>query len=345
MAQSSTTIELPQAAAAPPRRRPWALWSVGLFVAVVVVVVCKMLHVVAGTNLHTVISGKIYRGAQPNPAAIHTLVKQHGIRTILNLRGTCFPQEWYLEEAKTAQELGLALEDLTFSAGRWPSRHELRHLVETLDRAEYPLFMHCRQGADRTGMASVIAQVLVGDVPYAEARRQLGMRYGHAPVGHPTILDCFFDRYEDWLKQSGREHDAAAFRHWLLEEYRGGQCQGVIEEATPLQTAWRVGDPISFRVRVHNTSQEPWQFKPTRTAGMHLGFQLWDSAGRAVAGGRAGLFERTVLPGERLTVTLVAPPVKTAGRYRLMVDMVEENHCWFFQTGSEPWEEAIDVRD
>ena len=345
MAPSPITLDAQHDVAALPSRRyrRWGLWA--LTAAIVAVAAVKLLHIFAGSNLHTVIPGKIYRGAQPNPAVLQAHVKQYGIRTIVNLRGTCFPQEWYVEEARTAQDLGLALEDLTFSAGRWPAHQEIRHLVETLDHAEFPLFMHCRQGADRTGMASVIAQVLVGDVPYAEARRQLGMRYGHAPVGHPTILDRFFDRYDEWLRESERKPDRDALRHWLMDEYRGGQCQGVIEAATPLQSSWRVGDPISIRVRVHNTSPETWHFKPTRTAGMHLGFQLWDNAGQAVAGGRAGLFEKTVPPGERLTVTLVAPPVKTAGRYRLLIDMVEENHCWFFQTGSEPWEEAIDVRD
>lgn len=344
MAPSSTTLELPQTDVAPARCRPrrWGFWSVGIVVFAFLVV--KLLHVFAWSNLHTVIPGKIYRGAQPSPSAIQTLVKQYGVRTIVNLRGACLAQEWYLEEAKSAQGLGISLEDLTFSAGRWPSHYEIQHLVEVLESAEYPIFMHCRQGADRTGMASAIALVLVGDAPYAEARRQLSMRYGHAPVGHPIILDRFFDAYEAWLQSSGRSHDRDAFRHWLLEEYRGGKCQGVIEEAAPLQTMWRVGDPISFRVRIHNISPAPWHFKPTRTAGMHLGFQLWDSQGKVVAGGRAGLFDTTVPPGERLTVTLVCPPVEKAGRYRLMIDMVEENHCWFFQTGSEPWEGVIDVR-
>ena len=118
----------------------------------------------------------------------------------------------------------------------------------------------------------------------------------------------------------------------------------MIEAVKPLTSAWHVGAPISFRVTVRNPSSLPWHFKPTRTAGMHLGFQLWDAAGQSVATGRAGMFEKIVPPGESIDITLVAPPVTKAGRYRLMIDMVEEGHCWFFQTGSEPWEEEIDVR-
>src|SRR5262245_36796367 len=345
MAPSSNTTELPQAVIAPPRRRRryGGLWSLGI--VAIAFLIGKLLHLFVGGNLHAVIPGKIYRGAQLSPKALQALVSQFGIRTILNLRGTCIAQDWYLEEAGAAQKLGISLEDLTFSAGRWPSHHEIRHLVEALDSAEYPIFMHCRQGADRTGMASAIALVLVGDASYGESRRQLGMCYGHAPFGNPAILDRFFDGYEAWLESSGRSHDRKTFRHWLLEEYRGGQCQAVIEEVAPLEAAWRVGDPISFRVRVHNASPAPWLFKPTRTAGMHLGFQLWDKQCQGVAAGRAGLFDTTVPAGERLTLKLVIPPVAQAGRFRLMIDMVEENHCWFFQTGSEPWEGVIDVRE
>jgi hypothetical protein len=173
----------------------------------------------------------------------------------------------------------------------------------------------------------------------------MGLRYGHAPVGRTTFLDRFFELYEDWLARTEREHSRDTFRRWLLEEYRGGHCQSVIETAIPLQTAWRINDPISYRVTVRNPGSTPWQFKPTRTAGVHLGFMLWDSAGKSVTSGRAGFMEKTVVPGQAVTVTVVVPPVKKAGRYHLLIDMVEEGHCWFYQTGSEPYEEEIDVRN
>jgi hypothetical protein len=31
------------------------------------------------------------------------------------------------------------------------------------------------------------------------------------------------------------------------------------------------------------------------------------------------------------------------GHYRLVIDLIEEGHCWFHQTGSEPWEEELDL--
>lgn len=343
MASSPTIVESPprDASAAPKIWRRWALRSASAIA--VTAILWGPAHVFLGKNIHATIPGKVYRGAQLDGAGLRSLAEQYGIRTIVNLRGACYPQDWYIEEARTAQELGLALEDINFSAGRWPSHHEMRRLVEVLDHAEPPLFLHCRHGADRTGMASVIAVLLADETTYADARRHMSLRFGHAPIGRTTVLDRFFELYESWLAQSSREHSRDLFRQWLLEEYRGGQCQSVIEEATPLQPRWRINHPIGYRVRVRNTSATAWQFKPTRTAGMHLGFMLWDSTGKAVTSGRAGLMTKAVAPGETVAVTVVIPPIKAAGRYHLLIDMIEEGHCWFYQTGSEPFEEDIDV--
>jgi protein tyrosine phosphatase (PTP) superfamily phosphohydrolase (DUF442 family) len=347
MASSPTQLaESSAPSAAPARRRPWKRWFLrALMLGVVGVAGWQGFRVFVGDNVHVLIPGEIYRGGQPSASSLASLVKRYKIRTVVNLRGTCYPQNWYMAEARAAQDAAVDLEDVCFSAGRLPSHHEIRQLVDVLDHAERPLFLHCRHGADRTGMASVIALLLLTDAPYAEARRQLSLRYAHAPVGRSTILDRFFDLYEEWLTSEGRTHDRAALRHWLLDVYRGGECQSVIEGVTPLQKEMRVGDPLAWRVRVRNASAESWHFKPTRTAGVHLGYYLWDQEGKSAGTGRAGMLDKIVPPGEELTVTLVIPPLQRAGRYRLLIDMIEEGHCWFFQTGSEPYEEELDVRN
>jgi protein tyrosine phosphatase (PTP) superfamily phosphohydrolase (DUF442 family) len=351
MAPTSTIAEpaVPLAVAPRCRRARAPLWRRRTLIlaglVVLLAILWEPLHVFVGDNVHAVIPGEIYRGAQPDESLLRILVKRHGIRTIVNLRGACYPHDWYVEEAQAAQDLGLALEDVCFSAGRWPSQHEMRRFVEVLDRSERPIYLHCRHGADRTGLASVIALVLCRDAPYEQARRHLSFRYGHAPVGRSTVLDRFFEAYEKWLKRSARDHSPAALRQWLLEEYRGGLCQAVFEDVAPLQTSIRVGDPISWRLHIRNTSPQAWQFKPTRTAGIHLGFYLWDADGRFISAGRGAMLDKTVAPGDAITLTLVLPPVKTPGRYRVLIDLIEEGHCWFFQTGSEPYEEEIDVRE
>src|SRR5581483_7257987 len=104
---------------------------------------------------------------------LETLVQRYKIRTVLNVRGCCWPDPWYVAEASTCQRLGVNLEDVSFSAIHLPSRDELRILLDVLERAEQPIFIHCRQGADRTGIAAMAAQLLLEEQTYAGANRQL----------------------------------------------------------------------------------------------------------------------------------------------------------------------------
>src|SRR5262249_37735778 len=68
----------------------WPLWQIG--------------HVLFAGNVHEVIPGILYRGAQPSPASLETLIQKHKIRTVLNVRGCCWPDEWYIAEAKVCEK-------------------------------------------------------------------------------------------------------------------------------------------------------------------------------------------------------------------------------------------------
>jgi hypothetical protein len=303
----------------------------------------ELWRIFGGGNLHTVLPGRIYRGAQPSPAKLDALVQRLGIRTVVNLRGCCAPEDWYLDEARVSRDRGINQEDITFSAGRLPSQHELRHLIEVLDRSEPPLFFHCRQGADRTGLACATALLLQPDVPYAEARRQLGLRYCHLAFGPTGRLDAVFDLYEAWLRQTQQEHSPAVFRRWVNEEYRGGWCQCRIEQVERLGEP-RAFQPLGYRLRVRNTGHTTWRVRPTITAGIHVGCRLCDDRGGDVYEGRGGLMEAEIAPGEVFEAVAVLPLPK-AGSYRLLLDLVEEGHCWFYQAGSEPWEEELVIHE
>ncbi len=293
-----------------------------------------------GWNFHTVLQGRVYRGAQPSQRYVEMLANDHGVRTIINLRGCGLPGDWYEQEAGAVQHLGMNLEDVSFSAMRLPSSLELRRLVEIMDRTEFPVFIHCRRGADRTGMASVILMLLQTDQTLPEARKELGLWYGHIALSKTGVLNRFFDLYEEWLARQLRAHDNATFRHWILDEYKGGWCSAQFEEFTPLATEPRRGEPIGYRVRVKNTGSGTWHFRTESLSGMHLGYQVYDGE-HLVAEGRAGMCDQQVPSGDTITITLVIAPLPKAGYYRLLADMVEEQHCWFYQAGSEPHEEEF----
>jgi protein tyrosine phosphatase (PTP) superfamily phosphohydrolase (DUF442 family) len=294
-------------------------------------------RVLLGQNFHVVLPGRVYRCAQLGPGELERTIKSYGIRTVLNLRGHGPAAEWYHDECRVTARLDVNQEDVAFSASRMPSTSEVRRLIEVLDRTEYPILLHCRQGADRTGLAAAIALLLQGEGDLGLAVRQLSVRYGHFAVGRAGHLDRFLDLYEDWLAEQCRPHDAKVFREWAARAYCPAECRCEFE---PLDLPRRVpaGELAPVRMRVHNRGIGPWQMRAESHVGFHLCYVVRNAQERGVASGRAGLFDAVVEPGQSVDLTFALASINEPGRYRVIVDMVDELHCWFHQTGSEPFE-------
>jgi Tyrosine phosphatase family len=300
--------------------------------------------VLLGDNFHTLIPGRVFRCAQRTGPELEQLIQRYNIRTVINLRGCCAPWPWYLDECRATFHQNISQEDICFSAGRLPSVSEVRRLVEVLERTEYPAALHCRRGSDRTGLASAIVLLLQTDSDLEHAWRQLGLRYGHVAIGRPACLHRFFQLYRDWLASKDLTHSPARFRHWLKHEYCPGSCRSRVEPLD-LPATIPVAKPFALRFRMTNTSLETWRLQPETNAGFHARFVLWNDDDQQLAAPRAGLFREEVPPGGTIDLTLAFPALKSPGRYRVMVDMVDERQCWFFQTGSQPWEMELEARE
>jgi protein tyrosine phosphatase (PTP) superfamily phosphohydrolase (DUF442 family) len=300
-------------------------------------------HIFGGNNVHAVIPDRVYRSAQLSPAGLERIVHHHGIRTVINLRGYCAPQEWYLDEARTTHRLNIDLEDIGLSAGRFPSTRELRRLLEVLDHTEYPVLLHCKQGADRTGLISAFILLLQTNATLAEAKWQLSPRYGHVAIGRPGNLDRFFQLYGDWLQREGKEHAPAQLRAWLAEADCPMEYRGTIEPVDFPRTL-RANHPVALHVRATNRSRSPWTFQADSNTGYHACFTLRGPDGMRVTSGRVGLFDAVLPPNDTMELTLPLPALSEPGRYHLTVDMVDEAHCIFQQTGAEPLEWEFEVR-
>jgi Tyrosine phosphatase family len=306
----------------------------------------EILYMFLGTNVHVVAAGEVYRCARLGPADLQRVVHQYKIRTLFNLCGCSDPEPWYKQESLTTCQLDICQEDLGFSAGRLPSTQAMRRLIEALDRCDYPILIHCHRGIDRTGMASTAALLLHTDVGLAEARRQLNLRFGHLAVGRPAQIDRFFDLYQEWLATNGLSHSSAHFRRWAVHEYCPGECRCDITllepRDGPLYAA--AGQPFGFRIRCANTSVKPWVMQPGSNAGVHMGWTLLNENDEYLSEGRSGLFDAVVSPGERVDLT-VALPSLAVGRYHVQLDMIDEQHAWFYQTGgTEPRTLEVEVR-
>lgn len=300
-------------------------------------------YVWGGGNFHVVEGNRLYRSSQPRPDRLRKLVNEQQIKTVVNLRGCCDPVGWYRDEARTIQDLGISLEDISFSAMRLPAPNALERLVEVFDQAEEPLLIHCHQGIDRTGMACALWLLLKTDTPFDEAIKQLNPYYGHFPVGRTWWLDEFMDQYRQWLSARGESHQPALLRLWLSEVYCPGPMRAEFTWVEAPPATVETGQAITARVRCKNTSNTPWTMLPAPNAGVHLIWRVQNEQRVVIAAGHAGLFEKTVAPGESVDLLIATPPLEASGRLVLRAGMNNPQHSTFAQVGNDILETAVEV--
>ncbi|MFP4519668.1 MAG: fused DSP-PTPase phosphatase/NAD kinase-like protein [Oceanicaulis sp.] len=169
------------------------------------------------SNMHRV-GGEMWRGNQPSPARLKQL-RDMGFKTILNLRGPQPGRHYYDLEHHACKALGLTIIDLPWGSREAPFVERIEHLIEVFDTIEYPAFMHCKSGADRAGIVSVLYKLLHEKASFEEAVAQLSLKYGHIKHGKTGMLDHFFDLYRE-------RNDRAPidFLEWVRTEYDRQAC-------------------------------------------------------------------------------------------------------------------------
>ena len=139
------------------------------------------------TNVHAVVDGQVYRSAQPSPAKLGELVKEYGIKSVLNLRGDSSGEAWYDNEVAAAKGLNVQHIDFRMSATK-----------ELMAAAPKPMLIHCKAGADRTGLASAIYVAGVAKEGEMAAESQISLTYGHLSLFFigAYAMDRTFERLE-----------------------------------------------------------------------------------------------------------------------------------------------------
>lgn len=177
----------------------WALRALA-FGLIAVVGYLAFLHV--SGNFHVVSNGQVYRAAQMDGQALVRWHQQHGIASILNLRGENTGEDWYETERAVSERLGITHIDFRMSAQKELTQPEVEALMKIMQDAPKPMLIHCMAGADRTGLASAMYVAGIEKLGEDAAERQLSLTYGH--VGLPWIskawaMDRTWERIEPWL--------------------------------------------------------------------------------------------------------------------------------------------------
>jgi protein tyrosine/serine phosphatase len=125
----------------------------------------------------SILGEKLYRGGQPTEKGFQFL-KEKGIKTIINLRAEDD------SEAKIVEKLGMRYVQIPVDEARpWsrlPASAIAKYFEVIGNPASYPIFFHCRRGADRTGAFAALYRIALQHwtpkKAYDEAR-DIGMRW------------------------------------------------------------------------------------------------------------------------------------------------------------------------
>jgi protein tyrosine/serine phosphatase len=129
----------------------------------------------------------LYRGAQPSEEGIRTL-KALGVRTIVDLRDDADPREREWAAAAGIRYLRIP------STCHDPRADDLRRFLRVMDGmpvesqppVEFPVFVHCLAGRDRTGLFVAAYRIVEQHWSNDQAMREMD-DYGHSTADCPEL--------------------------------------------------------------------------------------------------------------------------------------------------------------
>ena len=148
-------------------------------------------------NLHAVRAGVLYRSAQLDNDELASAVHKYGIKSVLNLRGTNRGSPWYDDEIAESRALGLVHYDYGISTKRFVTTAQITDILAILREAPKPLLIHCKAGADRSGLVAALYRYAIAGASADDADRQLSLVYGHFPylMSRSVAMDNSFWAY------------------------------------------------------------------------------------------------------------------------------------------------------
>ena len=176
-------------------------------------------HLLFHNNLHAVVEGKVYRSAEMPAADLEKVIREKGIKTVLDVRlGKDEGEFDGGAEAETVKSAGAHYVHFPLRGSRVPTAERVESLMETLDSVQTPVLVHCTSGTHRSGVVSAIWLMEKEGVAPEIAAKQLTSEYGFfrrerdlksLVQGHPTIDHLI------WMYLEKSRETNESFRDWL----------------------------------------------------------------------------------------------------------------------------------
>ena len=174
----------------------WRLWLSGLFGP----------RYDGLIHFHVVMPGVLLRCGQPRVRDLETVLREHGLKTIVAARGGIrhpLRGAWFGRQTAWCARHGVELVHMPFSDAKYPPEEVFeRFLAIVADAQRRPVLVHCEQGFHRTGI--LVAAYRIRDCGWTleQAEEEL------------AALGFEFDREK-------RQGLLNAFRRWAAQQTPG----------------------------------------------------------------------------------------------------------------------------
>lgn len=159
------------------------------------------------------VEGNIWRSSQPTYRNLKKL-KEKGIKHVLRLRDNTDSINFKFEQ-EACRELNLSLTMIPLKARNTVNADNFIKLLDFFDKTEEPFVMHCKSGADRTGLAAAFYLIYKCGAPVDLAKKQLSPKYLHFKWTKSGILDLILDQYDEYIEINSEKN----LRYWVENEY------------------------------------------------------------------------------------------------------------------------------
>ncbi|MCC6954862.1 MAG: tyrosine-protein phosphatase [Deltaproteobacteria bacterium] len=180
-------------------------------------------------NFHTVVEGRFFRSAEMPPDELERVYREHGVRTVLDLRlGAENAEALTIAERLRVEQLGGDYVHFPLRGSRVPTHEQMRELISILDNAKTPVLVHCTSGSHRSGLVAAVWLMTQEGQSVDVAKGQLAPVFGFFRFeralksyiqGHPTLDNLL------WIFESKSRETGISFREWVGWESEKSQAQ------------------------------------------------------------------------------------------------------------------------
>jgi len=182
-------------------------------------------------NFHQ-ISHEAFRSSQPTMWQLRRIVKKYGIKTILNLKGANHNSAYWLFEREQCAQIGVRLIDIDIYSRSIPRIAQIRRAQEIFASVEYPIWMHCKAGADRTGIYATFYQYFRQQIPLNQTNQLRFWPFGHSKYSNAGKIDYYLAQFWEYQKH----HPEIDFLFWAEN----------IADPKQLERSFQAGGVTSF---------------------------------------------------------------------------------------------------